>query len=164
MSKLLHTSFNSRKSERGGGGGARAQTSCSAQCMQAKPMWAPGELTHCCGGAKTRIFVSQIDGFIISERSGTIHAHPNSTFLAIEYVLLCVLRPPRPRWQSSNAPPPPPQHHHHTPRPGRGGGENKKGILSLICGVCFTSKFRLNFDWDVIRLRQNHIKRDTFMT
>ncbi len=24
--------------------------------------------------------------------------------------------------------------------------ENKKGILSLICGVCFTSKFRLNFD------------------
>ena len=25
---------------------------------------------------------------------------------------------------------------------------NKKGILSLICGVCF----RLNFDWDVIRL------------
>ena len=33
MSKLLHTSFNSRKSERGGGGGgggARAQASCSA--------------------------------------------------------------------------------------------------------------------------------------
>ncbi len=26
--------------------------------------------------------------------------------------------------------------------------KNKKGILSLICGVCF----RLNFDWDVIRL------------
>ncbi len=24
--------------------------------------------------------------------------------------------------------------------------------------------FRLNFDWDVIRLRLNHIKRDTFMT
>ncbi len=25
---------------------------------------------------------------------------------------------------------------------------NKKGILSLICGICF----RHNFDWDVIRL------------
>ncbi len=34
---------------------------------------------------------------------------------------------------------------------------NKKGILSLICGVCF----RLNFDWDGIRLlTDSHQKKN----
>ncbi len=40
--------------------------------------------------------------------------------------------------------------------------QTRKG--SFHWSVAFASKFRLNFDWDVIWLRLNHIKKDTFMT
>ncbi len=88
------------------------------------------ELTQC-GGAKTRIFVSQIDGFIISKRSGTCPkvSIPTALFCLLNaFFDQCVLRPPRPRWQRSNAPPPPGRQHHHTPRPGRGEAEGRKRV------------------------------------
>ena len=40
--------------------------------------------------------------------------------------------------------------------------QTRKG--SFHWSAAFASEFRLNFDWDVIRLRLNHIKREAFMT